>query len=350
MKSVIYPGSHIGVIGSGQLGRMIALKAASMGYFVHVFSPEEDSPASQVSYNNIIANYDDLQAVRKFARLVDVVTFEFENIPSITAEEMARFTNVRPSWKLLHISQNRIREKKFLNDIGIKTADYKPINNNQDLVDGFFEFGPSLLKTSQFGYDGKGQYKIISRDDLIEIKSEYILEKMVGFTKEISVIVARNPNGEIKCFEPAENIHKNGILDISQIPANIDDKTHKKAIEIVIHIAESIELEGLLAVEMFVDSNQELLVNELAPRPHNSGHWSMDAAYSCQFEQLIRAVCNLPLGDTRSFCKARMKNLIGDDISNIDQYINNPLAKIHIYGKKEARPGRKMGHVNIIED
>lgn len=353
--TVIKPGATIGIIGGGQLGRMAALAAANLGYKTYIYTDSEDGPASQVCDKVIVAPYDDLSAIKKFAKAVDIVTFEFENIPHNSVKELSNNVVVRPSWEILHLSQNRLREKKFMNSIGIGTAPFAEINSADDLQKAFAEIGPKcILKTVEFGYDGKGQFKINKETDLTKLWNEIkigtgILEGMVDFEMEISVIVARGEDGVSQTYSPSENIHKDGILDTTIAPANIDDDLAKEAREIAVKIAEKTNLVGLIAVEMFVTKDKKLLVNEIAPRPHNSGHWTMDACYTSQFEQFIRAVCGLTLGSCDYHSKAEMKNLIGKDYNLWQKYIYEPNAKIHLYGKNEIREGRKMGHVNLLK-
>ncbi len=351
---VVKPGSTIGIIGGGQLGRMIAASAALMGYKVHIFTDEKDGPASHVAYKTTVAKYTNKAALKKFAESVDVVTFEFENIPHESVKVLENIVPVRPGWKTLYIAQNRVREKDFLNSIGVATTKYEKITSAKSLEEAYKKIGPKcILKTTELGYDGKGQAFVDINSDLQKLWHEgkfkkAILEKLVDYTKEISVIVARSEDGSSIPFVPVENIHKSGILDTTVAPARISSKLMDEAWEKAHKIADSLELVGVLCVEFFVTAKNELLVNELAPRPHNSGHWTMDACITSQFEQLVRAVCGLPLGNTAYHSMAIMKNLIGDDIDNWKEFIKDPDTKIHIYGKEKARPGRKMGHITHI--
>jgi 5-(carboxyamino)imidazole ribonucleotide synthase len=352
--TLIKPGSTIGIIGGGQLGRMAALAAAPLGYKVFVYSDHENSPASHVVDETIVAGYEDKAALDNFAKLVDVVTFEFENIPYESMRILEESVIVRPGWKVLHTAQNRLREKDFINSIGIKTAPYHKITSADELEKAYKAIGTKcILKTIEFGYDGKGQFVIDNDTDLSALWNEInigtgILEGMVSFTKEISVIVARDIDGKSEPYIPVENIHKSGILDITIAPAEVPAQVSENAKNIACKIADSLELVGMLAVEMFVTNTDEILVNEIAPRPHNSGHWTMDACITGQFEQFIRAVCGLPLGNPDYHSKAKMKNLIGDDVDLWAKYIADPNSKLHLYGKKHARPGRKMGHVTTL--
>jgi len=343
----------LGIIGGGQLGRMICFYAHKMGLRTVVFTDQKNSPASFVTDQTIVADYSDKKALKKFAQLVDVATFEFENIPVETAKTVAESVDLFPSADVLKITQHRFLEKNFLNSIGVKTAEYAAIASFDDLQKNLKKFKKAILKTATMGYDGKGQFVLKNAADadkawLIAKSQKLILEKFCPFDSEISVLVARSKNGEIKTYAPLTNIHKDGILDESIYPARISKALQTKAQTIAKKIAEKLNLVGVLAVEFFV-MKDKLLVNELAPRPHNSGHFSMDGSITSQFEQLIRAVIGLKLGSTNFHSKGFMKNLIGDDVKNLDKFYKNPQAKIHLYGKAEAKAGRKMGHVNILD-
>jgi 5-(carboxyamino)imidazole ribonucleotide synthase len=344
----------IGIIGGGQLGRMICFAAHKMGFSTVVFSDIDNSPASFVTNETIIADYLNQEALKKFASQIDIATFEFENIPYETINFLSSHVEVCPSSEILRVTQNRLLEKNFLNSIGIKTAEYAEITNLSDLQNNLEKFGKAILKTATMGYDGKGQFVLKHSSESEEAWSKaknhkLILEKFCPFDSEISVMVARSKSGEIAAYEPLTNIHKNGILDESHYPAKISNTLKIKACELAKKIALELNLVGILAVEMFVIGD-ELMVNELAPRPHNSGHFSMDAAVTSQFEQLIRAITDLPLGSTRFHSCGQMKNLIGDEINDLEKFYQNPNAKIHLYGKSEAKEGRKMGHVNILSN
>jgi 5-(carboxyamino)imidazole ribonucleotide synthase len=348
---MIKPNSIIGILGGGQLGRMTALAAASLGYKVHVYTPERDSPTEHICFKTTNADYLDEAALTKFAKEVELVSFEFENIPYQTLEILEKHTKVYPSSNVIKICQNRLREKDFINSLGIKTAPYVAVHSEADLKNALDKIGaPSVLKTTEMGYDGKGQVKITDKSQKLEIKfdREYILEGFVNFRREVSVLVARNAQGETAVYEPVENIHKNHILDETIAPAIMSSEDAKRAKDIAVKIADGLKLVGILAVEMF-DTAEGFLVNELAPRPHNSGHHTMDSCITSQFEQFVRAVCGLPLGSVHQHSKARMKNLIGDEALSAQDYLKQPNAKLHLYGKYTARPGRKMGHVNFIE-
>lgn len=351
---IITPGSTIGIIGGGQLGRMSALAAANLGYKVHIFTDQKNSPASHVALKTTVSQYTDKKALNEFASDVDVITFEFENIPYKSVQILEDLSIVRPSWKVLHISQNRLREKDYINSLDIATAPYKEVKSQQDLEQAYSQInGNCILKTVEEGYDGKGQFKVKDSTNLEELWNEFegnvgILEGIVDFDKEISVIVARTEDGKTNCYPPVENVHKNGILDETIAPAQIKDAIAKNAESIAVKIANNIELVGVLAIEMFLTKDEKLLINEIAPRPHNSGHWSIDASVTNQFEQFIRAVCGLPLGNTNAHSKSKMKNLIGDEVKLWVKHIEDPNAKIHLYGKNEVREGRKMGHITIL--
>lgn len=351
----IAPNSVIGILGGGQLGRMLATAAVELGYRVHIYAPEENQPASQAAWRTTTAPYEDESALAEFAKSVDVVTFEFENIPHASLALLDKLVPVNPSPELLKISQNRLREKNFINAQDITTANYHRVSSTDELARAEQKIGfPAILKTAEFGYDGKGQVSVDSSDALSDAweklgRTECVLEQKIPFIMEISVIVARGAGGQMACYAPVQNIHKNHILDLTISPAPISRELVHEARRIALTLAKASDLRGLLAVEMFVTADNKILVNELAPRPHNSGHWTMDGAITSQFEQHIRAVCGLPLGSTESLCEVEMKNLIGDDVNQWEDYLKQPHAKLHLYGKAEARAGRKMGHVNVLK-
>jgi 5-(carboxyamino)imidazole ribonucleotide synthase len=352
---VFLPGSTIGVMGGGQLGRMFAIAARRMGYRVHTFSPDEDTPTGQLADREVAARYDDAEAVRDFARGVDVLTFEFENIPVQTVEWAAAHCVVRPAAKVLHICQHRLREKEFLDQAAIPLPGFMAVGSAGDLAVAATELGlPAVLKTAAFGYDGKGQRKIAPGDNLTEAWAPFagtgaVLEQFVRFEKEISVLVARGADGATATYPVCENVHRNHILDVTIVPANIPPQTAEKARSLAVRIAERLDLVGLLAVEMFLLADGGILINELAPRPHNSGHFSFDASVTSQFEQQLRAVCGLPLGNTDSLRPAAMVNLLGDVWAGGEPdwaaVLAMPDVKLHLYGKAEPRAGRKMGHL-----
>jgi 5-(carboxyamino)imidazole ribonucleotide synthase len=351
---MIAPGGRIGILGDGQLGRMMAMAAAEMGYYVHIFGPECNSPAAQVSERSTVADYEDKSALQKFAESVDVITLEFENIPTATIDYLQQFVPVRPNSKVLEITQDRLFEKSFINNLGIGTTQFTNVERIEELVTAIQHIGtPSVLKTRRMGYDGKGQVKIDQASRVDEAweamkGTPSILEGFISFEREISVIVGRSVNGQVEAYIPVENRHKNHILDITIAPADIPKRLQTKAIEMATEIASKIELIGLLAVEMFVTIDGKLLVNELAPRPHNSGHWTLNGCAISQFHQIIRAVCGLPLGKADRHSNAVMKNLIGDDVEQWADYLATEQSSLHLYGKSEARAGRKMGHVTTL--
>lgn len=348
------PGSTLGIIGGGQLGRMTALAAARLGYRVHVFTPEADSPTQQVAAAATVAEYTDLTALEAFARAVDVVTFEFENIPAESVRLLSSLVPVRPNWKVLETAQDRVVEKSFFNSIGIATAPWKAVSSAADLHAAVAILGrPAVLKTNRFGYDGKGQISIGADTNLDEAWAaiggvDAILEGFIDFVGEMSVIVARGLDGTSATFDPAWNVHRHHILDTTTVPAPITGDLAEAAMAAAHKVAKAVDLTGLLAVEMFVTKDGRLLANEMAPRPHNSGHWTMDACITDQFEQFVRAVCGLPLGSPERLSDAIMKNLIGDDVNEWLDILKDPTAKLHLYGKAKARPGRKMGHVTHL--
>lgn len=339
---------------------MFAIEARKMGYRVHTFSPDSDTPTGQVADIETSAKYGDLDAVRKFARSVDVITFEFENVPAATVETAAEFTSVHPKGEILHTTQNRLREKIFLSTNGFPVTSFRRIKLIDDLFRAADDIGlPAVLKTAGFGYDGKGQAKIKARG---EIDAAYaamdgqdaVLEAFVDFEKEVSVVCARDQKGNFVHYGVIENEHANHILDVSFAPAIVSEKVFKEAIEIARNIAEKLDYVGTLCIEFFLTKDDNLLVNELAPRPHNSGHLTFDACVTSQFEQQVRAVCGLPLGSTEFYRPAAMANLLGDLWKNGEPdwaaSLTDPNVKLHLYGKAEAKPGRKMGHITAMAE
>ncbi|HEY3824586.1 MAG TPA: 5-(carboxyamino)imidazole ribonucleotide synthase [Bryobacteraceae bacterium] len=354
MKKTILPGSTIGVLGSGQLGRMFAISARRLGYRVHTYSPDRDSPTGQIADVEVDAPYEDLDAVRKFAAAVDVVTFEFENVPAPTAAAAAECTLVRPAGEVLHTSQHRLREKTFLRDHGFPVTRFERIAEAGDLCRVVPDFGPAILKTAGFGYDGKGQYRVQTLAEAEAAwdamgRQEAVLEAIVDFEAELSVVGVRGVDGECVFFTPSCNHHVAGILDVSFSPAPFGRQVANAAITITRGILEQLDVTGVLCVEFFLTRNYTLLVNELAPRPHNSGHLTIDACVTSQFEQQLRSVCGLPLGSTEMPRPAAMANLLGDVWADGEPQWEAALAlpdvKLHLYGKSEPRPGRKMGHL-----
>jgi 5-(carboxyamino)imidazole ribonucleotide synthase len=352
---VIAPGAALGVLGSGQLGRMFAIAARRMGYRVHTFSPDDDTPTGQVADVEVTASYDDFDALRAFARYVDVVTFEFENVPIEAVDAIEGLAPVRPSGMALHTTQQRAREKTFLADHGFPTAPFLRAVTLDELWDAVARIGtPAVIKTAAFGYDGKGQHKVATPADVEHIwtaigHQEAVVERFISLQAEISVIAARGVDGAIAEFPPFENRHRDHILDLTTVPARIPPATTQRAIEITRAILEELQYVGVLCVEFFLSTDGELLVNELAPRPHNSGHLTFDASVTSQFEQQVRAICGLPLGSTEIPRPAAMANLLGDlwaeGEPNWSAALRIPDVKLHLYGKASPRPGRKMGHL-----
>lgn len=356
MTKKVLPGGTLGVLGSGQLGRMFAIAARRMGYRVHVLSPETDTPTGQVADEEITASYDDLEAVARFAESVDVVTFEFENVPLATVDVVNQKVPVRPAGRVLHTTQHRLREKTFLRDHGFPVTQFQAIHELVDLESVPDELLPGVLKTAAWGYDGKGQAKVADRESLRkawteELKQEAILEQLVDFEKEFSVVAARGLDGKVHCYNPIENLHTNHILDVSISPARLTEKASAEAVEIATAVLTELDVIGVLCVEFFLAPGDRLLINELAPRPHNSGHLTIDAHVTCQFEQQVRAICGLPLGSTDQLRPAAMINLLGDVWSpktpNWAAACEDPAIKLHLYGKHEPRVGRKMGHMTV---
>lgn len=357
MTATFLPGAKIGVMGGGQLGRMFSIAARRMGYRVTIFSPEENGPAAQMADAGFVAKYDDEAAVRDFARAVNVVTFEFENIPAQTIAWCAEERPVRPNGNVLHTAQHRLREKTFLHENGFPLPQFRAVRSASDLEAAVQELGTaSILKTAAWGYDGKGQQTIGRRapNEVWQHRpgDELILEKQIEFEREISVIVARDVRGRSEIFPVAENAHRNHILDVTLVPAKIDNHIARDAVELARAIAEKLEVIGLLAVEMFVEPGGRVLVNELAPRPHNSGHWSIEGCLTSQFEQHVRAICGLPLGATDLLQPCAMANLLGDLWQNGEPdwaaALEVPSVHLHLYGKREPRPRRKMGHLTAV--
>jgi 5-(carboxyamino)imidazole ribonucleotide synthase len=367
----ILPGSTIGVLGSGQLGRMFALAARKMGYRVHTLSPDNDTPTGQIADVELVADYDDLDRVREFAQGVDVVTFEFENVSSAATQTCARFAPVRPAGAVLHTTQHRLREKTFLQSRGFPVTPFSPIGSIEDLRAALGRQGtPAILKSAGFGYDGKGQFKITTPDQAEQAwnfvsstgnqqpaannSPAAVLESFVHFEREVSVVAARSAAGAFAHWGVIENDHVNHILDLSIAPAAVSPGVYQDAIDIACGILEALDVVGILCVEFFLAKDGKLLVNELAPRPHNSGHLTFDASLTSQFEQQLRAVCNLPLGETRLHAPAAMAQLLGDlwlatdNAPNWPASLTNPNVKLHLYGKAEPRPGRKMGHLTAL--
>src|ERR1044072_4750017 len=357
MKAVL-PGATVGVLGSGQLGRMFAIAARRMGYRVHTYSPDSDTPTGQVADKEYENAYDDLDAVREFARGVSVVTFEFENVPAEAVEAAEALAPVRPSGNVLYTTQNRLREKNFLARNGFPVTPFRHVTSREELKAALGEVGrPAGLKTAGFGYDGKGQTSVSSDEDaeraVEALKGqEGVVEAFVDFEREVSVVAARTVRGEFAHYGVIENAHSRHILDVSVAPARVSEETAREAVEIARSVLETLDVVGVMCVEFFLTRDGKLLVNELAPRPHNSGHLTFDACVTSQFEQQLRAVCNLPLGSTELLRPAAMANLLGDlwqpGEPDWRAACRMPDVKLHLYGKVTPKPGRKMGHLTAM--
>lgn len=361
MSASILPGATVGVLGSGQLGRMFALAARRLGYRVHTFSPDTDTPTGQIADREVVAAYEDLDAVRDFARQVSVVTFEFENVPAETAEAVAALVPVRPGGTVLHIAQNRLREKTWLAQHGIPCAPFRHVATREQLDAALGELGtPAILKTAGFGYDGKGQARISCLEEADAAWEELggqecVLEGFVAFEREVSVVAARGLDGAFVHYGLIENAHVGGILDVSVAPPLLGAggaAVAAEAVAVTRAIFEALDVVGTLCVEFFLTPDHRLLVNEMAPRPHNSGHLTIDAHITSQFEQQLRAVCGLPLGSVEMLRPAAMANLLGDiwadGTPEWSRALAMPDVNLHLYGKEDARPGRKMGHLTAL--
>ncbi|MGB5276120.1 MAG: 5-(carboxyamino)imidazole ribonucleotide synthase [Gammaproteobacteria bacterium] len=356
MATPILPGSTLGILGGGQLGRMFCIAARNMGYQLHVLDPDPDSPAGRIADDHIEATYIDELALDYLARTCDVITTEFENIPAESMRLLASSRPVFPTASIVEIAQNRNKEKAFAERAGLTPAPNYPVFDEADLGPAIKATGlPAILKTATLGYDGKGQYVIESLEQAQEALRansgvECVLESKIELKKEISVIVARNQRGETAVYPVAENEHRNGILHISIVPARVDDAIRDKARLQALRLVDALDYVGVLAVEFFLDSEDELLFNEIAPRPHNSGHYTKDGCVTSQFEQQVRVICGLPPGDVRLISPVVMVNLLGDLwYPDWRVLLNEPNVKLQLYGKKEARPGRKMGHFNVLD-
>ncbi|MBC6971781.1 MULTISPECIES: 5-(carboxyamino)imidazole ribonucleotide synthase [unclassified Bacillus (in: firmicutes)] len=357
MTRIILPGKTIGIIGGGQLGRMMALAAKEMGYKIAVLDPTKHSPCAQVADIEIVASYDDLKAIQHLAEISDVVTYEFENIDYRCLQWLEKHAYLPQGSQLLYKTQNRFTEKNAIVKAGLPVAPYRLVQKQDDLLEAIQELSfPCVLKTTTGGYDGKGQVVLRSESDVeraseLASQTECILEKWVPFEKEISVIVTRSVSGETKVFPVAENIHVNNILHESIVPARITEALSQKGIEYAQVLADELQLVGTLAVEMFATADGEIYINELAPRPHNSGHYTIDACETSQFGQHIRAICNLPLGETNLLKPVVMVNILGEHIEGVLSQVNRFTGcYLHLYGKEEAKAQRKMGHVNILNE
>jgi 5-(carboxyamino)imidazole ribonucleotide synthase len=346
-------GATIGILGGGQLGRMLSIAASRLGYRTHIFEPAEHPPAADVAHRVTTAGYDDLAALLAFAKSVDVITYEFENVPTEALDLLEAHCPVRPNRRALAVSQDRLLEKGFLTALGLTCAPYAPVSSAQDLTAAVALVGtPSILKTNRLGYDGKGQFRLRDPSDCAaawagQNEAPSVLEGYIEFTREISVIAARGLDGAIACFDPGENVHRHGILHSTTIPARLSPNLRTDAILLAANILNALDYVGVMGVELFVTPSG-LIVNEIAPRVHNSGHWTQNGCAVDQFEQHIRAVAGLALGDGGRHSDVVMENLIGDDVANIPALLKEPNTAVHLYGKAHARPGRKMGHINRV--
>ena len=353
-KPPLLIGSTIGVLGGGQLGQMLSMAAARLGFKTHIFEPSDAPPASNVSSKFTQANYDDFDALKQFASSVNVVTYEFENIPTGALDIIEKHCEIFPSREALKISQDRLIEKEFINKLGFKTASFHKVSSLEDLTNALDQIGtPSILKTRRFGYDGKGQVKMCSSSKPEEIwkslgQKDLILESFVDFTSEFSVIGSRSQDGQISCFDPGENVHREGILRTTTVPANITNQQKTEAVLITAKILESLNYVGVIGIEFFLEKGS-LLINEFAPRVHNSGHWTQNGCTVDQFEQHVRAIAGWKLGNAERHSNIVMENLIGDEIHKIDELIGEGSPALHLYGKVDTKPGRKMGHFNRIK-
>ncbi len=359
-KQALFPGATVGVVGGGQLGRYFVLEARRLGYHTWVLDPDAQAPAMQIAEHVEVAAFDDMEALERMAKACDAVTIEFENVPAASLDLLAGLTRVAPSGDSVHIAQDRVREKETARAAGLQPVPFAVINSVDDLESAVASIElPAILKTTQLGYDGKGQVVCSSAE---EVKAAFdsvgqvscVLEQRIALQSEISVVLARGFDGVTRCFPVAENVHVNGILHTSQVPSTCSAELQAKAQSLAIQLGDHIDYHGVLAVEFFVDQQNQLLFNEMAPRPHNSGHYTLDASPTSQFEQQLRVLCALPLGDTVTLKAVVMLNLLGDSWTagepNWQPLMASSMAKLHLYGKSTARPGRKMGHVNCLAD
>jgi len=346
-------GSTIGILGGGQLGRMLSVAASRLGYRCHIYEPGP-APAGDVAYQVTTAPYEDDRALRAFAASVDVITYEFENVPTSALDLLEALKPIRPNRRALAISQDRVPEETFLNDLGLKTAPWAPVTSEADLRAAVASLGlPAILKTTRLGYDGKGQAKLTTPDDIPAAWAAMqgapsILEGFIAFDREVSVIAARGLDGSVAAYDPGENVHEGGILRTTTVPARLSPSQRSDAVLLAARVLTALDYVGVMGVELFV-TPQGLLVNEIAPRVHNSGHWTQAGCAVDQFEQHIRAVAGLPLGDGGRYADVVMENLIGDDAAQVPALLRTRDTQVHLYGKGAARPGRKMGHVNRIQ-
>jgi len=350
MTEILKPGATIGILGGGQLGRMLSVAASRLGYRCHIYEPGP-APAADVAYRLTTAPYEDESALRDFSGSVDVVTYEFENVPSASLDLIESLAQIRPNRRALSVSQDRLDEKDFLTSLGLTTAPYARVDSAEDLAAAMQGQDRAILKTRRLGYDGKGQVRLSPGDDLAaawaQVNAPSVLEGFVDFTAEISVIVARGQDGAVAAYDPGLNVHREGILRTTTVPCGLPARLIPDAVLIASRIVTALDYVGVMGVELFV-TPRGLIVNEIAPRVHNSGHWTQAGCAVDQFEQHIRAVAGLPLGDGKRHADVVMENLIGDDIDRLPDWLAQSDTQVHLYGKAEARPGRKMGHVNII--
>lgn len=355
LSAPVAPGGTIGILGGGQLGRMLALAAARLGLKTHIFSPEDDAPAFQVCAARTIAAYDDERALAAFADACDAITYEFENVPSGAVDVLSAHKPSNPNARALAVAQDRLEEKNFARALGLKTADYIAVNSEKDAREAFARLGQkqAILKTCRFGYDGKGQQKVTSAEEtakaFVKFAAPSLLESFVDFAFEASVVAARGVNGEFAAYDPPENLHEHHILRRSTVPSRLSPRQCEEAKAIAHKIADALNYVGVLAVELFVAKNGALLINEMAPRVHNSGHWTIEACITSQFEQHIRAVAGWPLGDTARHSDAVMENIIGEEAADWHA-LGARGGALHLYGKSEIRPGRKMGHITFLSE
>lgn len=354
MTDPLPTGATIGILGGGQLGRMLSVAAARLGLRSHIYEPGSNPPAGDVAHAVTTASYDDAAALRAFSGAVDVITYEFENIPTSALDLLEQLRPIRPNREALRISQDRLTEKAFLRDLGLSTAPYAAVGDTESMDRAIAQTGlPAILKTRRFGYDGKGQARIMTADDAAQALTDMahapaILEGFINFTHEVSVIGARSASGAIACFDPGENVHESGILRSTTLPARLTPSQRTDAILLTANIMNKLDYIGVMGVELFV-TPQGLIVNEIAPRVHNSGHWTQNACAVDQFEQHIRAVAGWPLGDGQRFADVVMENLIGNDMDRMPELASEPGTALHLYGKADIKPGRKMGHINRIK-
>ena len=353
MTDALLPGATIGILGGGQLGRMLSVAAARLGYQTHIFEPGANPPAAHVAHHVTTASYDDANALKAFAEQVDVITYEFENIPTSALDLLEAYCPIRPGREALRVSQDRLTEKEFLQRLGLKTAPFATVDSREDLAAALNTIGaPAILKTRRFGYDGKGQARLKSEGDIDEAIADMagapaLLEGFVDFSHEISVIAARGIAGDVACYDPGENVHRNGILHTTTVPATLTSAQRMDAVLLAARILNELEYVGVMGVELFV-TKQGLIVNEIAPRVHNSGHWTQNGCAVDQFEQHIRAVAGLPLGDGQRHNDVVMENLIGNDMNKVPQILRESNCALHLYGKSDIKTGRKMAHVNRV--